>query len=326
MTDEKNPTDKPEPEINTPEPETPTGDDKFIAFTKKASESTERVVSGAYTKARDYVSSSGFEPTVIVGLFDRILGWTKHRFPAETYTSFTGVLTAAGHWGLVAAELLAIIFGITAAVRGGTIIYAAYGVGVALLLGVLQYTAARFLDAGDDLIAASPSTLRSSAFMDCAALLVEVAGLLFFLRVVLMASRIGEWGLIWVGLGVWALCDAFSYVAINPSLTNIEVKDDVRAGEEAIGILSFSVKTLIRIVPIAFGVGTVLGAIGLLVGTVALMFKGGAVTGLASLRLIVLCTCLPLASYIAFAFYHLTIDVLRAILILPRTVRQSGDE
>ena len=326
MTEDKQNPETPKPDVSSPDPKTPAGDDKFIAFTKKATESTERVVSGAYTKTRDYITSSGFEPTIIINLFDRILGWTKNRFPAETYTSFTGVLTAAGHWGLVAAECLAIIFGITAALRLGSWVYALYGVGMALLLGVLQYTAARFLDAGDELIEASPSSLRSSAFMDCAALVVEVAGLLFFLRVVLTASRFGEWGLIWVGLGVWALCDAFSYVAINPKLTNIEIKDGVRAGEEAIGILSFAVKTLIRIVPLAFGVGTVLGAIGLLVGTVTLMFKGGAITGLASLRLIVLCTCLPLASYIVFAFYHLTIDVLRAILILPRTVRQSGED
>ncbi len=279
--------------------------------------STAEAITVLYTKTRNAINSSGFDPQAQSKAIDRILDWVKNRYPAETYQSFSNFLTNLGHWGIVLAEILVILFGITAAFKAGNWVFAAYAIGIALLLAVFQYIANRFLTAGDALIEATPSSLRSSAFMDCTALLTEIAGFLYFLTSMLIAHRIGQWSMLWVGLGVWCLCDAFSYIAINPKLTNIEIKTDLRVGEEAIGILSFIVKTILRIVPIAFGAGTIIGVIGLLSGTISLIFSGVATAGIASIRLILLCTCLPLLSYIFFAFYHLTIDVLHAILSLP---------
>ena len=41
-----------------------------------------------------------------------------------------------------------------------------------------------------------------------------------------------------VGLGIWAVADCIFFVAINPSLVNINISANIRAGEEAIGIMS----------------------------------------------------------------------------------------
>lgn len=300
------------------------GDDKFLAFTRKVTDSTEKVISGSYTKTRDFVASSGFEPRFFIKLFDSLIDWSKRKFPPETYNTISSFLIGAGHWAVMLAAILSVFFGISAAIKLSTWVYVGYGLGFAALLAILQYTADRFLDAGDALIDASPSTLRSAAFPDCFALLAEAAGLLIFLSFMLSAHVIGQWSLIWVGLGIWCLCDAMAYIAINPELINIKLQDDVRAGEEAIGILSFFVKTLIRIVPIAFGAGTLIGLIGLLFGTFSLMRSGIMAAGLGSIKLIVLCTCLPLLSYLVFAFYNLILDVLRAILILPRAVKDNS--
>jgi hypothetical protein len=128
----------------------------------------------------------------------------------------------------------------------------------------------------------------------------------------------GQWSLIWVGVGGLALFDAVAFIALHPTLTNTSVGESLSAGEEAIGLLSFLVKIVVRIVPIAFGVGTVIGTVGLLFGAVSVVRTGLLTAGRDSLGLIALCACLPFASYVFFAFYHLSLDILRAILELPR--------
>jgi hypothetical protein len=105
----------------------------------------------------------------------------------------------------------------------------------------------------------------------------------------------------------------------------------VSAGEEALGILSFFAKALLRVVPIGFGVGTLVGAVGMAIGTFGVLFTGSdslrhaaLLPGKRPLDLIILCTCLPFMSYAFFAFYNLTIDVLRAILVLPEKIDKAG--
>jgi len=298
--------------------------EKFVAFTKRLTASAEKVIGESYKKAK--TAGSRFEPRASIGWLERLLAWARQTFPADRFESLASKCVKYGHYGLVAAQALTVLFGFTAAVKHSNWVYFLYGIGVAALLVILQYTANRFLNAGDALIKASPSRLGSKAFPDCLALLAEVAGILAFLSYLLAAHRMGQWSLVWVGLGVLALFDSVAYIALHPSMTNTSIDESVRAGEEAIGIMSFLVKALVRIVPLAYGIGTVLGAIGLLFGTFSLIGSGLPQAGRAALRLIVLCTCLPLASYVFFAFYHLAIDILRAILVLPSKIDSLADK
>ena len=305
--------------------ETPSAprEDKFMQFTRKMTSSAEKVISTSYMKTRNTVKSYKFESRASVRKLDDFLKWAKTVFPAEKFEACAAWCVKYGHAGLLAAQILTVIFGIAAAVRLANWLYFLYGIGIAVLLAVLQYTAHKFLNAGDSLISASPSSMASEAVLDCLALLTEIAGILLFIGFLVKAREIGQWSLFWVGLGAWALCDAVAYIALHPSMTNISISSDVRAGEEAIGIMSFLVKAIVRTVPIAFGIGAVLGAVGLLFATFSLMRTGQLIAGAAAIRLIILCTCLPFASYLVFAFYHLILDILRAILVLPRKIDQA---
>jgi len=291
--------------------------DKFLEATKKVASSAEKVIGASYKMIRETVESQRFDPcagvTILQGLLDR----ARTLLPAEKFESVAEWCVRYGHAGLVAGQALSVFFGLAAAIKLSNWVFFVQGIGIAVLLWILQYTAHRFLNAGDSLIESSPSRLASPAFLDCLSLLTEAAGILLFISFMLLARRTGQWSLLWAGLGVWALCDAIAYMALNPAMANIEVSEDVRAGEEAIGIMSFFVKAVVRIVPIAFGIGALLGAVGLLFGTFSLMRNGLRTAGLASLRLMILCACLPFASYVVFAFYHLAIDLMRAILVLP---------
>jgi len=293
------------------------GDDKFMQATRKATAWVEKGIGSAYKSARGAADSGRFKPRAGIEKLDKLLDWVRERAPEEAFQSLSAWCVRYGHTGLMVAEVLCLLMGVVAAIKLGSWVYLVHGAGLAVLLLILQYTADKFLHAGEALVEASPSRLGSGAFLDCLCLLSGAAGILIMVSYVMLARQSGQWSLLWAGLGAWALCDAIGYIALNPSMANIEIDENVRAGEEAIGIMSFLVKAVVRIVPIAFGIGAIIGVLGLLFGTFSLMGSGQLLAAHASLRLIVLCACLPFFSYVLFAFYHLVIDLMRAILVLP---------
>ena len=295
------------------EGQSPAEDDKFMKFTKKATAGTEKVVGNAYTKVKDVIGNGNFDPRRSIGFIDRLIDWTKKTFPPEKFEALSNWFAKYGHGALVCAQVLTLFYFIIAAVVTKSWPMLFVGAGFSILLVMLQYTADKFLNAGDTLIKSSPSRLSSVAFLDCLALLIEAFGILS----VIYAITLRQWSLFIVGLGVWAICDAIAYIAINPSLANIKISKDTAAGEEAIGILSFAVKAIVRMVPFAFGVGAMIGSVSLLVASFGLMFKENAVVDFAHVGLIVICACLPFASYVLFTVYHLIIDVVRAVLVIP---------
>lgn len=312
-----------EPEDDAPVDQTPATDetvapseqeDKFIQATHRVTRSAERAIGTSYRKIRDTVKATTFRPAMGVESLQSLLAWCRNTFSAETFSSLGRFLVRAGHAGLLASILLSVAFGVSAAVKLSNWIYLLFGLGVALVLWVLQFTADRFLNAGDGLVAASPTKLRSSAFLDCACLLAEAAGILVFVLFAMLARGMQQWGLLLIGLAGWGLADAVAYVSMHPVLLNIDTSEDVSPAEEAIGILSFFAKAAVRIVPIAYGVGAVLGAVGLLCGIVSVLSDGLVLTAMASIRLVAFCSLLPLLSYVFFAFYRLAIDLMRAVL------------
>lgn len=249
---------------------------------------------------------------------DASLGWARRVFPPERYELFSSWSVMYGHVGLLVAQILALVFGIIASIKLGNGVYIIQALGIVLLLTILQYTAEKFMGAGSALLKSSPSRVGSAAFLDCFALLAEIIGILLFVRMMFAAQMTGQWGFFWVGLAFWALFDGLACVSLHPDMVNVTVAEDVKAGEEAIGILSFVVKACVRVVPIAFGAGAVLGSVGLLFGIFSLIGSGERLAGTASLRLVATFALLPFLAYIGFAAYHLVIDVLGAILALPR--------
>ncbi len=255
------------------------------------------------------------EPRAAIGSIDQLLDWARRTFPVDLFDRVSDKLVEYGHIGIFAAQILTVLFGIAAAIKTGALIFIAYGFGLAVLLIVIQYTAHRFIDAGATLIKNSPSKLTSSAPLDCSALLLEVLGL------IVMLTLVGTQGLtgLLVGLGIWALCDAVAFVALHPDMVNVELDHTINAGDEAVGIMSFLVKAVTRIVPAAFGIGAIVGSLALLAGTLALLGKASIVPGLSALKFLVLSACLPFAAYLIFVFYHLLLDLLRAVLSLTRS-------
>ena len=275
------------------------------------------------------------DPLMFVKTMDRFLDWMRATFPPEWFEWASRGFSKMGHVGLFAAAFVGAFYYIMVAFTEKAVSPILYGFGFVLLLVIIQYSAHHFLNAGKKLIGASPSSLTSSAFIQCVALMAAILGALSFIAFTVMAIKFRVINPFFAGLGIWILCDAVAFVAIHPSLINITISEDASSGEEALGIMSFFAKTFMRLIPIVFGTGVVLGtcallfhAFGLEAGDFAprmVRLRGaagvpGAIVAAIGLpqsgQAILRAALLPLGSYVIFSFYCLMVDLLRSILSL----------
>jgi hypothetical protein len=286
---------------------------------EKVAEVAQKVSTGVATAVR--VSEAGSR--LCVRWVEGVLGWARRTFRPEVFESLSGWFVRWGQISLPFAQLLTLACGLTAAIKRSDASYLVFAAGMAVSLFILQYIANRFLGAGKRLVEVSPSRIGSAAFLDCTALLAEVTGIGLFVGSISAARQSDQWSLLWVGAGLWLLCGAVAYVAIHPKLINVKVEETATAGEEALGILSFLAKAKVRIAPAAFGIGAILGTFGLLLGWISLIRTDNTATCNSSLWLTVGSTALPFAVYVGFALYQLAVDVIGAILCLPRKIEEA---
>ena len=295
----------------TPNNITPNNNQEPPAEKKGAKEDT---LISYYKKIKASMQSSKIDPLIAVNYMDKFLDWARAALPPEMFDTLSNWCRRYGHAGLLVSSGVSLLFWIIAAIRMRNGSYVLYSIACPALFIILQYSAVKFMNAGESLIKSSPSRLASRSFLDCLALFMEIGGIIIFFKFV--ADY--RWSSFFVGIGIWFLCDAVVFIALHPSLANIKISKQATAGEEAIGILSFFAKDIIKIAPMAFGIGSILGCLALIVATFSLIFSANAFEGgKQALILIISCGCLPFASYVIFEIYHLTIDVLRAILVIP---------
>lgn len=266
-------------------------------------------------------SSGTFIADGVGVLIDRISGVLK----AERFDGIVGVATTLGHWTLLLVAVLGLIVQLVATVGyGGSAIL--WGVGWLILLPLLQYTAVQFMDATRSMVTSNMTTLGSQAFLRCYALVSLVAAIVALIAGIVAAIEAGGLPVFLSGLAVAALAVGTAWLALNPSLLAIRVNRQTSAGEEAIGVLSFFVKSGVRLVPIFYGVAMVvvaIQAIVILLGMIGdtrpeLMMAVGRAELAAPV--VIWAVLSPFLAYIAFVFYFLVIDLMRGILSIPGNI------
>jgi len=231
-------------------------------------------------------------------------------------------LLILGNCGFYVASALALLIGIIGAIRMES--FEAFIIGLAYAVGffVLQYVAVRFASAGDKLIDNNKTALSSAAFLDSIGLLFMIGGAVALLFNSYLAIKLGAFSPFLNGLGAFVILELFALLALNPKSITIDVVADTSAGQEAIGIVTFFLKSLMKLVPIMFGVGIVVTTVLMFIHSFGL-FKEGMGMSFAWMRVvgdfqtIASVALLPLIAFIFFVFLFLAIDVVRAILSIP---------
>lgn len=255
--------------------------------------------------------------------FDLLLDSARRRFTGHFVRSTATVFAVGGHYGLYASMVVlpitAVILGL--AMENLTISLASAAVGL-LLLALLQYAAGRFLDAVGGLDRVTSGRMSCTALLDCFALVMMFLGGAGLIALAFLAMASGEFLLLLPAIGGFIFCQYVAVIALNPQSLNFTIAPEAGGGEEALGVFSFLLKIGLRLTPVAFGTGVVLGTLTLglcAVQTALWPQQLDVVLGqtLPAAMLVLGVSCVwPIAGYFLFLACHLAVDLARAVLSL----------
>lgn len=229
-------------------------------------------------------------------------------------------LEVIGHFGIIAAAALGFLFTLVFAIRTNQFDAFLYGIAWVLVIFVAQYTAHKFLPKGDDLIKNNPTQLTSKTFLDCFGFLILIGGLVMLILGIVKAIKYGFISPFLEGLAQFVFMEFLALISFNPKEVEIGIDKNNTAGQEAIGIATFFIKAFMRLVPIFFGIGVVLGTVLMLISFFGLFGAnpGWAFQkGMMNAQQILSASLLPFISYLIFVVFYLAIDIIRAILSIP---------
>jgi hypothetical protein len=229
-------------------------------------------------------------------------------------------ISRIGHLGIIAAAALGFLFALIYAIRTNDFMGFLMGIIWVLLIFVVQYTAKKFLNAGEALIQNNPTQLASQAFLDCFAFLALIGGVVALILHIIWAIRGAGFETLLFGLGMFVFLEFLALLAFNPKEVTIKIVKTNSAGQEALGIITFFIKAFMRLIPIFFGVLIAVGTIMLFIALIGLMGSSPGrawFNGIEYATQILIAALLPFIAYIFFALFYLCIDVIKAILSIP---------
>ncbi|MCP5054177.1 MAG: hypothetical protein GY940_43825 [bacterium] len=233
-------------------------------------------------------------------------------------------LSHIGHWGIVAAAGLGFLFSLIFAIRANDFNTFFFGIVWVLLIFVAQYTAHKFLSAGDKLIGDNPSYMTSKTFLNCFGFLAAIGGVVIFILSIINLIKgrgFDPFMDFLYGLAYFIILEFIALVAFNPHEATVEIEEHNSAGQEAIGIVTFFIKTVMRLIPIFFGALIAVGVVIMVIKGIGLFGNnmGGSMRDMVqkAVPLVLYGALLPFLSYLFFVLAYLVIDIIRAILSIP---------
>lgn len=233
-----------------------------------------------------------------------------------------------GHYGVLAAFALTLIYTLFAAIKFNQFAIVPMGIAYLALIAIAQFAAQSFLGAGEKLIRNAPSRIATSAFLDCFGMLALAAATLLLLGGIVRAIQMSSITPLLTALLLSVLLVFIAAQALHPQLVNTEI-GDASPGEEAIGLLSLFLKIGLKLVPLAFFLVTALGVVAIVlafgnggqaIASLVSFAPGvsyGSPLGFAGSTLVIIACLLPLVAYFFFILFFLSFDIIRAILSLP---------
>ncbi|HZP59156.1 MAG TPA: DUF4339 domain-containing protein [Opitutaceae bacterium] len=254
-------------------------------------------------------------------------------FNPNFITSTLEIERHVGQYAIIVSGVLGAVYTIYAAVKEGSFVYIGSGVLTLIVLACALFITQRFFGANEALIAKNPSRISSQVLPESAGLLALLAAVATVIGAVVVCCSFSRWQPLEEAVPLAAFWVYLGAVALNPGAVNVEVAS-CTGGEETIGLVSFFLKALLKILPLWFCVVAVLGAVG-----VALSFFSfgeewadliphgfiplppGATppgAGFQALASIISACFWPALGYVGFIACSLPLDLWRSILLVPQ--------
>ena len=256
-----------------------------------------------------------------VKIIDRVLEYLQHKTWSNRIMRGEAICNQVGLYGIYFIGIMSFIFAICMPLK-----ITGFSMGYGLLIGICVLLGAIFLNFAADkmlpslklLIEGTPVRISSPAFFTVSAVFSGIFGLLVLAASSIIAVQKGDFGSFLYGVLVFVCAEYMMMLMLNPSLLKVEVVRNVSAGEEFIGILSFFMKAMLKLIPLIFAVSMLWGSYQIL----AMLFTSyinfaqfyGDVRSLYNTAMMAL---LPLSGYLLFLFYYFAIDLAKALLAIP---------
>jgi hypothetical protein len=257
---------------------------------------------------------------ITAGLIDKLLNHLKTGYFLDFLEPNVKWLTKAGLLGLYVAALLGLVSSIVLPLRYDLHFGISLSAGVLwfLLCIVIHYTAWKFLPVLEHIIRSTPTQFSSKAFLDSFALVAGLAGVAALLIGLFFWIKTSSFEVFMTGLFVFIFCEYVMCLCLNPQTLNIRISEHASAGDEFVGLVSFFMKGFLKIVPIAFGSGIILGILSIL----TLLFSklksmGQILEAIYGAGTFMTAALLPVTAYVFFLAYYFVIDLARALLAIP---------
>ena len=263
---------------------------------------------------------------------DALVTAARRSTPPTLAASLSRTAGFAGVYAAVTAAFVVLLGGSIFAIHDNDVRGIWFFVASACAIIVSQYCSQKILPASEKLILSNQSTLSSNAIPDCLIIVTAIA------------SVAGCVGLLWlcgtsrnVSYGLGGVIVLYSGIfvclaALHPAELAIVMKPDCKTSEDAIGVLCFSAKLLLRISPVlvlgAVAVGTA-EMVSLLIQFLRTDFKGkefltvevGFNFGFLITAVMINLFALPFYIYLALLFNYLSFDVLASLLAIPAQLK-----
>ncbi len=290
------------------------------------SAATAATASGTFAATAPQLNKS---PASSKHLFDLLLDLVRSQFPASFVESTTRRFVTIGKFGLWAAMGLSLAYGLSMSIRTHNFETLIKGIVYFIILAVLQYVGARFCAALERLNRSTSASLGTTAFLDCFALLSIALGATSLIISLVPAIIAKEFWWIIPGLAGFIAGEYLAFITLNPGTINVNLVPESRAGEEALGLISFLVKSLLKLVPVVFGSFAVVGSLLLLYACVE-VFASELILADSNATfawyVLVRSAALPFVAFLIFLIIFLLLDICRAILVLPGKIEKSRNQ
>ncbi len=256
-----------------------------------------------------------------VKILGKLIDTIKNKLTTKLLDFSVDWANKIGHFGLIAAAAIGFLFFVILTVRANRFTDFLFALVWVIVVFVVQYVAHRFANAGKDLIDNNTTRMSSKAFLDCVAFLAMLGGIVTFVYSIYASINMKSIQLFFIGLGVFVFLEFLALIAFNPETVSMEIVKKTSAGQEAIGIMTFFMKTFLKLVPIAFGIGIAVFTVILFIDMFGLFSDAkiaiAAPSGMQDMISIVIFGLIPFLGYLAFIVLFLGIDITRSILSIP---------
>jgi hypothetical protein len=240
-----------------------------------------------------------------------------------------------GHWGVIAAGVLAVVAAVVTSVKSGSVAPMGAGLGLVLVLVGAQYAASRFFSVNENLLKGSNACVSSPAVLDCAGLLALVGSVAVLVGALIICFQSWSWKPLVPAVLTAGFWTYFAAVALHPESVKIAT-GQAAPGEDAIGLTTFFLRAFLKLIPLNFfamaSFGALLAALSLFDLEESLFpllrplfafvpfprllpLEGFVGSGMA-----VTACLLPLLGYLAFIVFSLPLEMWRVLLGLPARI------